>query len=71
MGIGFEILIYEPFNYAYLILAFIVFAIINSKFNSTKKFGISLVKSLAWSLGFFSIAFLLLAQLHLNLGGKL
>ena len=70
-GIGFEILIYEPFNFAYSICAFMVFVIINTKFSSSKNIGISLVKSLAWSAIFFPIAFLLLAQLHLNLGGKL
>ena len=70
-GIGFEVLIYEPFNFAYPISAFIIFVIINSKFSSTKNIGVSLVKSLAWSLLVFTIGFLLLTQLHLNLGGKL
>ena len=72
-GIGFDVLLYEPFDFAFVLFASIIFAILNAYLSRKAgknpwvgaKFGI--LVSVAW----FVIAFLAVSQLHLSLGGKL
>ena len=72
-GTGFSILLYEPFDFAYLLLAFVIFlacnAIISNKQNKSilTSVGISLGVVAIW----FIVSFLSVGQLHLSLGGKL
>ena len=72
-GTGFSVLLYEPFDFAYLLLAFVIFlacnAIISNKQNKSilVSAGISLGVVTIW----FIVSFLSVGQLHLSLGGKL
>ncbi len=72
-GTGFDVLLYKPFETAYLLLAGVLFISINFyysfKTNSSLLYGIGLgsVLLITW----FIVAFLSVGQLHLSLGGKL
>ena len=69
-GIGFDVLLYKPFDFAYIIFTLILFAFINIKFRKNN-IKVSVLKSIVWSFDFLIISFLLLSQLHLNMGGNL
>ena len=72
-GTGFDILLYKPFDFAYLILAGLLFSALNGYLykktaeSVLKGIGIGVVIGMAW----FAIAFLSVGQLHLSLGGIL
>lgn len=72
-GTGFDVLLYEPFNFAYVFLVGVLFIFLNSYISSTMNqsmtsgMGIGTLLFAVW----FAIAFLLIGQLHLSLGGKL
>ncbi len=72
-GTGFDILLYEPFDFAYLLLAAILFIgtniIFSGKRHQSKKVGI--VQGFIITIAWFVISFLAVGQLHLSLGGKL
>ena len=70
-GLGFDVLIYKPFDYAYALLVGIIFLVANFKFSSDRRaincFVIAMSSWLAW----FVVSFLSIAQLHVALGYKL
>lgn len=72
-GTGFSVLLYQPFDFAYVFLVCIIFLIGNIVLGKAYKTpfwisaGISFIVSAAW----FIVSFLAVAQLHLSLGGKL
>lgn len=72
-GTGFDILLYEPFDFAYVLLAAIFFIGTNISFtgkrHQSKKVGMAqgLIITIAW----FVVSFLAVGQLHVSLGGKL
>lgn len=72
-GTGFDVLLYKPFDFAYVILAAVLFVVLNVYFAFLKQntvwsgFGFGLVLLVVW----FIVAFLGVGQLHLGLGGKL
>ncbi len=72
-GTGFDVLLYEPFDFAYVVLTFIIFLTINIV--TSKKLNMSMWKGAGISIGilipWFVISFLSVAQLHISLGGKL
>ena len=72
-GTGFDILLYQPFDYAYVILAGILFIALNSYISVQQQhsflagIGIGIAILVVW----FVVTFLSVSQLHLSLGGKL
>ena len=72
-GTGFDILLYQPFDYVYVILAGILFIALNSYISVQQQrtfstgAGIGIAILVVW----FAVAFLSVGQLHLSLGGKL
>jgi len=72
-GTGFDVLCYEPFDYAYFLMAFVilVFAnvIIAGKKGKLIKQAVVLGGTIA--VAWFIICFIAVAQLHISLGGKL
>ena len=70
-GTGFSILIYEPFDFAYLMFSFSIFFMLNIYLcRSSSKFRILAISSGITAVWFIS-TFLSVGQLHLSLGGKL
>ncbi len=72
-GIGFDVLLYQPFDFAYMLLAGVLFIAVNlhtSKQGNNKVFTV-IGKSVAIWLFWFLVSFLAVGQLHLSLGGKL
>ena len=72
-GTGFNVLLYEPFDFAYVLFAGCLFTVSNSYF-STKN-GRSIWGGICIGLGllvfWFIVAFICVGQLHSNLGGIL
>lgn len=72
-GTGFDMLLYEPFDFAFALFASFLFAALNA--DISRRSGGSLWSGLRFgilvSVGWFIIAFLAVVQLHLSLGGKL
>lgn len=72
-GTGFDILLYWPFDFAYVALAAILFVTLNtlisSKQDGSVLLGIGTGAALAFA--WFAVAFLSVGQLHLSLGGQL
>lgn len=70
-GLGFDVLLYWPFNYAYILLVGAIFTMSNMTTqpgeSKVRLLATALISWLAW----FIITFLAVAQLHLSLGGKL
>jgi hypothetical protein len=73
-GTGFSVLLYEPFNYAYVLLAVLLFVSINIYVSSALKkkrivydVGLSIALTAIW----FCVTFFAVGDLHLRLGGKL
>ncbi len=72
-GTGFDVLLYRPFDFAYLLLAGLLFIGINNYYafrNKTSFFeslGLGLILLTVW----FFVSFLAVGQLHIGLGGKL
>jgi hypothetical protein len=72
-GTGFDVLLYKPFDFAYLVLVAIFLIGGNCYFSAQKSSsifvgaGIGIVVTLIW----FVITFLAVAQFHVSLGGKL
>ena len=72
-GTGFDVLLYQPFDFAYVLLAGALFFVANIKVSAAKdkKLPTDLAKSVViWLLWFF-VSFLAVGQLHISLGGKL
>ncbi len=70
-GAGFDVLIYEPFDFGYVLFVWFVFGGTNVfLFKDTSKY-----KVVAYSFGitliWFVISFLALVQFHISLGGTL
>jgi hypothetical protein len=72
-GTGFDVLIYEPFDYAYFLMAIFLFmgANIASAYKQKKPIMQAIVFGGAISIAWFITSFIAVAQLHNSLGGKL
>lgn len=76
-GVGFNLLIYEPFQFAYLIVSGLFFIIANTflliKYHGQLMisiltgFGLGVFISLSW----YVVVFMILVQLHVFMGGVL
>jgi len=73
-GTGFDVLLYEPFDFAYALLVGSLFLAINiwsaTEIEDRSKLQGALLGILL-AVGWFVVAFLSVGQLHLSLGGKL
>ena len=72
-GAGLELLLYRPFRFAYLTLAFFVFLAINIviSFRRHRSVWIGALYGIVWLLVWFSLTFLAVVELHMALGGEL
>ena len=70
-GLGFDVLLYWPFNYAYILLVGGVFVTTNVFAPESGAVMSSAILGVLFWLGWFLIAFLAVGQLHLSLGYKL
>lgn len=72
-GTGFSVLLYEPFEYAYVLLVTACFVVINVRQSAKhgRHFVVGALFGIGFSILWFVIAFLAVVQLHLSLGGKL
>ena len=72
-SMGLDVLLYLPFEFAFALLAFALFVALNVRISRGNREslwrGIALGAVIA--AGWFEAAFLLVAQLHVSLGGKL
>ena len=72
-SLGLEVLLYEPFEFAFALLALALFVALNVRVSRSGREsswrGVALGAVIA--VGWFEAAFLLVAQLHISLGGKL
>ena len=68
---GFDILLYEPFDFAYLLLALFLFVVVNLKSTKSNQKIRPILNSVIWSFALFVFAFVAVGQLHLKLGGQL
>ena|SRR5688572_7707132 len=72
-GTGFDVLLYQPFDYAYGLLGLLIFTALNSYLSGRSGKGawlgvpIGAAIAVCWFFG----AFLAVGQLHLSLGGQL
>ena len=65
---GFDVLIYWPFDYAYTLIVGIIFLIANFQFAPDRRAINSFVIAMSSWLAWFVVTFLTIAQLHLALG---
>ena len=72
-GIGFDILLYEPFDFAYslVVLSVFVFVKVWSPYSRASSKGVGLAISVAIFTIWFVTSFLALGELHTSLGGQL
>ncbi len=70
-GLGFDLLLYWPFDFAYVLLVGVIFVIFNQVSKVSRGAIASLIVGLFFWLGWFAVSFLAVAQLHLALGYKL
>ena len=72
-GVGFDVLLYEPFQFAYALLVTIFFVIANAYTGGKQQRNInqSVIVALLIAVLWFFASFLAVAQLHFSLGGKL
>jgi hypothetical protein len=72
-GTGFNVLCYEPFDYAYFLMAFMILVFANVIIAGKKRKSIKKAAVLggAIAVAWFIICFIAVAQLHISLGGKL
>ena len=72
-GTGFSILLYEPFDFAYVSLVTLSFIAANLHLSrlGSSKVGIALAGSVAWAVLWFIVSFFAVGQLHVSLGGLL
>lgn len=76
-GFGFDVFLYYPFDYALLLLSFLIFVAGSIKTYS-KESRIKFIDSLKilgmailWSVFWFVVTFIVLVKLHISLGGTL
>ena len=72
-NLGFDILLYKPFEFAYIFLAGLLFIVLNIYISILNKSTIfmGLVIGISELAVWFLITFILVGQLHITLGGKL
>jgi hypothetical protein len=73
-GTGFDVLLYEPFDFAYILLVTAIFVSLNIWSSALQIEGSKLQGALLGvllAIGWFFVSFLLVGQLHISLGGKL
>ena len=72
-GIGFDVLIYEPFDFAYLLLAVGVFVSVNIYHAKSVQGGLfsAVIESSILAVIWFVISVVALMQFHVSLGGTL
>lgn len=69
-GLGFDVLLYWPFDFAYVLLVGFVFLGSNQLLRESKSAVNAMVIGGAFWLGWFAVSFLAVGQLHLSLGYK-
>ena len=70
-GTGFDVLLYKPFDFAYILFVGGVFLAANLLKADSRKLAPSISLALSVWGGWFVISFLAVSQLHITLGGKL
>jgi hypothetical protein len=72
-SMGLDLLLYFPFHYALFLLALILFLSLNMYLARKRKAGLWQGAALGGvaAISWFSMSFLVVAQLHLSLGGQL
>jgi hypothetical protein len=73
-GTGFDVLLYEPFDFAYILLVTLFFITLNVRASAFTEKGFKIQGifiGIALAIGWFIVTFLAVGQLHLSLGGKL
>jgi hypothetical protein len=71
LGLGFDVLLYEPFDFAYMLLVGMVLLIANiTQSVSVNWFQASSVAFIAWVF-WFGVTFLTVGQIHIYMGGQL
>jgi hypothetical protein len=72
-GTGFDVLLYQPFQFAYALLGLVLFVVLNIALRnpSPKRFWAGTFAGTAIALCWFFLAFLTVGQVHISLGGKL
>jgi len=72
-GTGIDVLLYKPFNFAYVVIVGFMFVGLNVYFSAKEKLPIwyGVIIGFALLIMWFVFAFLAVVQLHLSLGGKL
>jgi hypothetical protein len=76
-GFGFNIFLYYPFDFCFVIVSFLIFILGSLKTYSTKNSSKYIGKlkvlglSLLWSVFWFIVTFVILSSVHFSLGGKL
>ncbi len=73
-GTGFDVLLFEPLDFAYALLVTIIFIALNIWASALQKDGSKFQGALLGvllAIGWFVVSFLAVGQLHLSLGGKL
>lgn len=70
-NLGLDILLYEPFDFFYMLLVFFIFVFINVShaIKAKKPIWLHVVLSIIIYVAWFPVAFLCVAQLHISLGG--
>lgn len=70
-GTGFDVLLYQPFDFAFITLMGVTFLVVNligrGGRSPYKSVGIGLIVWIVW----FIVTFLAVGQLHITFGGKL
>ena len=70
-GLGFDVLLYWPFDFAYVLLVGVLFVAANLLIaKATTTLG-SVMLGISFWVGWFLVSFLAVSQLHLSLGYKL
>lgn len=73
-GTGFDVLLYKPFDFAYVLLITMTFVVMNIWISLKTEYDTKLQGTLLgimFAVGWFVVCFLAVGQLHLSLGGKL
>jgi hypothetical protein len=70
-GLGFDVLLYWPFDFAYALFVGGIYIVTNQLFPTVNGAFGSFVVGLSYWLGWFTVSFLAVGQLHISLGYQL
>ena len=70
-GLGFDVLLYWPFDFAYVLLVGVLFVAANVLTPKASTTLGSVILGISFWVGWFLVSFLAVSQLHLSLGYKL